>query len=57
MNPVVTPEIIEVMEALHYRPAVSIIMPFEPKMSLKTELTHSLKTAMQEKHLFVYLRQ
>ena len=45
MDPVVTPEIREVMEALHYRPAVSIIMPFEPKMSLKTELTHSLKTA------------
>jgi Bacterial archaeo-eukaryotic release factor family 3 len=45
MNPVVTPEIREVMEAIHYRPAVSIIMPFEPKMNLKTELTHSLKTA------------
>ena len=45
MNPVVTSEIREVMEAVHYRPAVSIIMPFEPKMSLKTELTHSLKTA------------
>ena len=45
MNPVVTPEIREVMEAVHYRPAVSIIMPFEPKMSLKTELTQSLKTA------------
>ena len=45
MNPVVTPEIREVMEAVNYRPAVSIILPFEPKMSLKTELTHSLKTA------------
>lgn len=45
MNPVITSEILEVMEAVHYRPAVSIIMPFEPKMSLKTELTHSLKTA------------
>ena len=45
MNPVVTSEIREVMEAVNYRPAVSIIMPFEPKMSLKTELTHSLKTA------------
>ena len=44
MNPVVTPEILEVMEAAHYRPAVSIIMPFEPKMSLKTELMYSLKT-------------
>ena len=45
MNPIVTPEIREVMETEHYRPAVSIIMPFEPKMSLKTELSHSLKTA------------
>ena len=45
MNPVVTPEIREVMEAVHYRPAVSVIVPFEPKMSLKTELTHTLKTA------------
>ena len=45
MNPIVTPEIREVMEAVHYRPAVSIIMPFEPKMSLKTELVHSLKIA------------
>ena len=45
MNPIVTQEIKEVMEAVHYRPAVSVIMPFEPKMSLKTELAHSLKTA------------
>lgn len=45
MNPIVTGEIKEVMEAVHYRPAVSVIMPFEPKMSLKTELVHSLKTA------------
>jgi len=45
MNTIITPEIREVMEAVHYRPAVSIIMPFEPKMSLKTEITHSLKIA------------
>jgi len=45
MNPIVTPEIREVIEAVHYLPAVSIIIPFEPKMSLKTELAHSLKTA------------
>ena len=45
MNPVVTSEIREVMEVVHYRPAVSIIMPYEPKISLKTELTHSLKLA------------
>jgi hypothetical protein len=45
MNKDITPEIREVMEALHYRPAVSVIMPFEPKMILKAELVHSLKTA------------
>lgn len=43
MNTVITPEIREVTEAVHYRPAISIIMPFEPKMSLKTELLHALK--------------
>jgi Bacterial archaeo-eukaryotic release factor family 3 len=41
----VTPEIREVMEAVHYRPAVSIIMPFEQKMSLKASTIHSLKIA------------
>lgn len=51
MNPVVTPEIREVIGAVHYRPAVSIIIPFEPKMSLKTELTHSLKTAADKVEL------
>lgn len=45
MNAIITPEIREVMDAVHYRPAVSIIVPFEPKMSLKTELLHSLKIA------------
>ena len=45
MNPVVTSEIREVMQAVHYRPAVSIIIPFEPKMSLITELNYSLKAA------------
>lgn len=33
------------MEVTHYRPAVSLIMPFEPKMSLENELARSLKTA------------
>lgn len=45
MNQVLTPEIRDLIHAVHYRPAVSIIMPFEPKMSLKAELTHSLKVA------------
>ncbi len=51
MNSVVTPEIREVMEAVHYRPAVSIIMPFEPKMNLQVKLTHSLKTAADKVEL------
>jgi len=51
MNTVMTPELREVMEAVHYRPAVSIILPFEPKMNLKTELTHSLKTAADKVEL------
>jgi hypothetical protein len=38
-------EISEVISSLHYRPAVSIILPFEPKMGLKTELTHALERA------------
>ncbi len=45
MNPSVSPEIKEIMDAVHYRPAISIIMPFEPKMSAKTELTQLLKFA------------
>lgn len=45
MNSSLTPEIHEIMEAVHYRPAVSIIMPFEPKMGLKKELINSLKIA------------
>lgn len=45
MNTIITPEIREVMEAVRYRPAVSIIMPFEPKISLQTEILYSLKIA------------
>ncbi len=45
MNTVITPEIKEVMETVHYRPAVSVIMPFEPKMKLKKELIQSLEHA------------
>ncbi|GAB2824331.1 baeRF3 domain-containing protein [Ferruginibacter profundus] len=43
MNKLMTPEIREITTAVHYRPAVSIIMPFDPKMGLKNELAHSLK--------------
>jgi len=45
MNHAISPEIYEVIQAVHYRPAVSIILPFEPKMSLKAEITQQLKFA------------
>lgn len=51
MNPVITPEIKEVLHAVHYRPAISIIMPFEPKMNPKAELTDALKTAVAKTEL------
>lgn len=41
-------EVREVVEAIHYRPSISIIMPFEPKMSGKAELTQQLKFAVDE---------
>lgn len=49
-----TPDIKEVINAQHYRPSVSIIIPFETKTNLNTELTHSLKTAVDnaERKLF-----
>ena len=43
MNPIISPEIQEVMKAVHYRPAVSIIMPFETKVKRRNELIYSLK--------------
>jgi Bacterial archaeo-eukaryotic release factor family 3 len=46
MNQLITPEIKEIMEAALYRPAITVILPFEPKMSLKSELSYSLKTAV-----------
>jgi hypothetical protein len=51
MTTTMTPELRELIEAVHYRPAVSIIMPFEPKMSLKTELMHALKLAADKVEL------
>lgn len=48
MNTAIAPEIREVLDALHYRPAVSVILPFEPKMGLKTELQYNLKHAVKK---------
>jgi hypothetical protein len=48
MNKIVSPEIKEVMGAVHYRPSISIIMPFEPKMRMKAELIHALEMAVEK---------
>lgn len=48
MRPATSPEIREVIESVHYRPSVSIILPFEPKMSVKSELTQRLKLAVDK---------
>lgn len=45
MNPVLQPEIRELIETAHYRPAVSILMPFRPYMTSKTLLTQQLKVS------------
>jgi len=45
MNQVLTPDVRDLIHAVHYCPAVSIIMPFEPKMGLAAELLQSLKSA------------
>ncbi|MFI5129151.1 MAG: hypothetical protein ACHQFX_04140 [Chitinophagales bacterium] len=46
MKSELSPEIREVVEAIHYRPSVSIIMPFEPKMNARTALAWHLKLAV-----------
>lgn len=48
MKSFVSSEIHEVIEAIHYRPSVSVIMPFEPKMGLKAELTQALNMAADQ---------
>jgi hypothetical protein len=53
MNEVIASEMMEVIDAVHYRPAVSIIIPFEPKMNLKEELKHSLKCARDKAELIL----
>jgi hypothetical protein len=48
MNKSISPDVMEVMNAISYLPSVSLIMPFEPKTNLKTELTHKLKIAADQ---------
>src|SRR5882724_6307242 len=43
MNTTMSADIKEVTEAVHYRPAVSMILPFEPKMSSKNTVAHYMK--------------
>lgn len=40
----------EVINATHYAPAVSVILPFEPKMSSKNELKHRVQLALANVH-------
>ena len=42
------PEIQDVIETVHYRPAISIILPFQPNMSFATELKQRLKFVKDE---------
>lgn len=51
MNTGLTPELKEVVGALHYRPAISIIMPFSAKINLETELKHAFKIALDKVEL------
>lgn len=48
MKTALSPEVREVIESIHYRPAISIVMPFEPKISAKAELIQQLKFAIDK---------
>ncbi|MES2331466.1 MAG: hypothetical protein V4539_17815 [Bacteroidota bacterium] len=48
MQTAMSPEIREVLGAVHYMPSISIIMPFEPKMNPKAEISHALKLAVDK---------
>jgi ribosomal protein L7Ae-like RNA K-turn-binding protein len=48
MKSELSPEIHDVFTAIHCRPSISVIMPFEPKMSAKAELAHHLKFAIEK---------
>jgi hypothetical protein len=47
MNTQLSPDIIEVLNAVHYRPAVSLILPIAAQVDLKTEMAHQLKIAAE----------
>lgn len=45
MNTVITPDILDIMQAVHYRPAVSLIIPFDTRLHDRVHLAQSLKFA------------
>ena len=47
-NTRITQALRNLMESVHYRPAVSIIMPFEPKMSLAADLHIAILKAVEK---------
>jgi hypothetical protein len=48
MNLTLNPDIRQVTEALHYRPALSITLPIKPHISLKSEMAHTLKIVVDK---------
>lgn len=56
MNTTLNAEIREIMDVVHYRPALSIILPLEAQISLKTEMSHKFKivTDKAERELHQY---
>ena len=48
MKQTLSTDVRNVIEATHYRPAISIILPFEPKMNAKSDLAQRLKFAVDK---------
>ncbi len=46
MKTVISPEIKEVLEAIPYRPAISVILPFDPKMKGRVFTEYTVKIAI-----------
>ncbi len=48
MNEAIGTDIRELTDSIHYRPCISIILPFEPKMNAKAEISQQLKFAVDK---------
>ena len=48
MKQTLSTDVRNVIEATHYRPAISLILPFEPKMNAKSDLAQRLKFAVDK---------